>query len=440
MKHLYFLLTLTLVTAWEAQAQQEVTLHLMNNVFQASHTNPALVPKNNIHITFIPSISAGVSNSGFHYNQLAAQVQTDEDGQRVLDLSELYGNIGLSGRDYFNLNASVDILGVGFKVGKNRFSLNITEHIQGRLGYGDALLKVAAQGNTPGETLDFKKHWLKALHYREIGVGFNRKLLEEDKLVVGGRIKTLFGLSNVNTQQVDLTLKTGKEQDLYALTINSDIKAQTSGLDLLGEGETDYILNTQNFGMGLDLGATYEYNEQLSFSASLINVGFIRWKSDVTNYQSEGTFTFEGSDNDGFFTGEGLSFDVEQLVDSIADTFEVIEDSSAYTTGLPTQLYLTGHYRLAPNTIGSATLYADFIGSFRRGLTLGVRQQVGRWLQATATYSMLGRSYTNLGLGLAITTGPKGLQLFAVTDNLVGALNPGSAKMINVRTGLNLVF
>lgn len=440
MKHLYFLLALTLIAAWETQAQQEVTLHLMNNVFQAAHTNPALVPKNNIHITFIPSISAGVSNSGFHYNQLAAQIQTDEDGQRVLDLSELYGNLRLSGRDYININTSVDVLGVGFKVGKNRFSLNITEHIQGRLGYGNALLKVAAQGNAPGETLDFKKHWLKALHYREVGVGFNRKLLEEDKLVVGGRLKTLFGLSNVNTQQVDLTLETGGEQDLYALTINSDIMVQTSGLDLLGEGETDYILNTQNFGLGVDLGATYEYNEQLSFSASLINVGFIRWKSDVTNYQSKGTFTFEGSENNDFFTGEGLSFDVEQLVDSIADTFEVLEDSSTYTTGLPTQLYLTGHYRLAPKTIGSATLYADFIGSFRRGLTLGIRQQVGRWLQATATYSVLARSYTNLGLGLAITTGSKGLQLFAVSDNLMGALNPGSAKMVNVRTGLNLVF
>ncbi len=436
----YYLLLLISVLALPALAQQEHTLHLMNNIIQSSHTNPALRPKNNVHISLLSSYQVGFANSGFTYNNLTSQIETDEDGQKTLDLGKLYGNIKLSGRDYINLGASLDVLAVSFRSGKGRFSLNVTERVQARLGYSEALFEAITVGNAPGSTLEFGGHWLKGMHFREIGLGYNREILEDNKLVVGGRLKTLFGIASINTQQADFSVTTGSEADLYALTLQSDMLVQTAGLQTLEDDAATHFANTQNFGMGVDLGATYQYNEALSFSASVLDLGFIGWKSDVINYRSSGTFTFEGSEQEGSLADEGFDIDTEALTDSIANAFEVFEDSASYTTGLPTKMYLTAQYRLAPNTRASATLYTDFIGSFRRSIALGISQQVGRWLQAAVTYSMQARSYNNLGLGVTVTTGPKGLQIYAVTDNVVAAMSPGNAKTAGMRAGFNFVF
>ena len=443
MNYRYWLMSVFALLSVSAVAQQELTLHLMNNVQQASYTNPALRPRNNVHVTFtpiLPSVQVGVNNSGFTYNQVVSRVETDEDGQKILDVGKLYRSTKVGRRSYANVNASLDLLAVSFRTGEARFSFNVTERFQARMGYSDALLQTAVVGNVPGETIDLGGYWLRGLHYREIGLGYNRKMLEDGKLVAGGRLKTLFGLGNVTTRRTDYRITTGSEADLYALTLEADMLTQTSGLEAFDDDITPYMTNTKNFGIGVDLGATYQLNEELSFSGSIVNLGFIRWKSQVINRRSEGSFSFEGVDNSELLTGGGFEIDLTALTDSIADAFEITEDSAAYTTGLPTQMYLTGYYRLAPNTKASATLYTDYIGSFRRGLSLGISQQVGRWLQAAATYSMISRSFNNLGLGFTITTGPKGLQLYCVTDNIVGVLNPGSARVANIRTGISLVF
>ena len=440
MKYSYLLVSGLLLFALPAMAQQELTLHLMNNIFQSSHTNPALRPKNNVHISLLSSYQFGATNTGFNYNQLVSQIETDEDGQKTLNIGKLYENLRLNGRDYANLSGSVDLFALSFRSGKSRFSLNVTERVQARLQYTDALLRAAAVGNTPGETLNLGGYQLKGMHYREIGLGYNRKMLEGDKLVVGGRLKTLFGMANINTKQTDLSVSTAEASDLYAITIDADMLVQTAGFDALEESEVSYITNTKNWGMGVDLGATYQYNEELSFSASVIDLGFINWKNDVTTYRSNGSFVFKGIDSGNILSDGGFDIDTEQLTDSLSAAFEVLEDSSSYITGLPTKMYLTGYYRLARNTKASATLYTDYIGSIRRGLSIGISQKAGRWLQVAASYSMHARAYNNLGLGLTLTTGAQGLQLYAVTDNILAVTNPGGAKVANIRTGFNFVF
>ncbi len=436
MKYFYLIGLLALSCINVAKAQQELTLHNMNSIFQSAHTNPAIIPRHKVIVSLASSYHINAKNTGFTYNQLLAQVETDETGQRILDLGKLAGNLKLNGKDYVQTSASVDIFGLSFGVGKNRFSLNVTEHMQARLGYSKALLGLAVEGNIPGSTTSLSGYHLNGTHYREIGLGFNRKILEEDKMVVGGRIKTIFGMSNVRTIRSDVNLTTAGEDDLYAITADADILVRTSGIDMLEEGDTDYLTNMGNNGLGLDLGASYKYSNTWSFSASIINLGYINWKENVTNYTSQGEYTFTGIDNNDLFSGS-FNFDETELVDSIADIFEFEETNGKYTTSLPTQVYLSGFYQLAHKTVASATLYSDFMGGFRKGMSLGVTQTVGRWFQASASYTMHARSYNNLGLGIALGTG---FQLYAVTDNILALIQPGNARMVNMRTGFNFVF
>lgn len=434
MKYIY--LTAALLLSLNGVAQQEFTLHTLDHVFQASHTNPAFSPRHKVSVTLGSSFHVNLKNTGFTYNFLASQINTDESGQRVLDLGQLSDNLDLKGNDFVHAGASVDILAVSFKAAKNRFSLNLTEHVHARFNYNDGLLGMLVNGNEPGGITQLGGYKINGAHYRELGLGFNRSLLVDDKLVVGGRLKTLFGLANVNTVRSDVNLQTGTEAEMYEITASSDILVRTAGVDMLENGDLSYLSNTSNIGFGVDLGATYEYTRNLRFAASIINLGGIKWKEGVTTYTSNGEYTFSGIDNNDLFSGS-FTFDQTEITDSLQAVFEFEETQESYGTALPTQVYLSAFYRLASNTTASATLYSEFINGFRRGMVLGVNQRVGRWLQTSLTYAMHARSYNNLGFGLAIGTG---VQLYAVTDNLLALTNPGGAKMLNFRGGLNFVF
>lgn len=438
--YLYLLLSGLFICTVPSYAQQEFTLQLMDELQQATYVNPAIAPKHHVNVTLLSSYQLGIANTGFNYHQLAAQIQENESGGHTLNLESMLTNLKLNKKHYVHAGASIDLLAIGFKAGKNRFSLNVSEKMQGRIYYNDALLSMAVYGNTPGETILIDRYGLDAIHYREIGLGYSRKILPDDRLSVGGRLKMLMGLGNIHTERAELALTTGSEAEMYALTAQTDILIRTSGIGLL-EDATQYIGNTRNLGFGADLGATYTLDTKWSFGASLINVGFIRWKSHNANQSSQGTYTFRGIENDSLFSSSSFDVDTEQLIDSISSSLSFQESTEAYYTGVPAQLYLATYYRLARSTTASATVNASFIGSgFQRGLALGIRQDVGRWLQVSTTYSMQARSYNNLGFGLVLNTGAKGLQCYLISDNVLAAVNPGGAKIANVRTGFNLAF
>jgi len=434
MKYIYLIGFLILSVG--VRAQQEFTLHTLDHVFQSAHTNPAIVHRHAVSVTLMSSFHLHAKNTGFTYNQIVSQIETDETGQRVLNLGQLAENLNLKNKELIHAGASVDLFALSFRAAKNRFSLNVTEHFQSRLVYNDGLLDMINEGNTPGGVTRLGGYNLNGSHYREIGLGYNRKMLADDKMVIGGRIKGLIGLANVRTIRSDVNLHTGSEQDMYEITASSDILVRTAGLELAEEGDMDYLLNTNNRGLGLDLGATYQFSEDIKFSASLINLGFISWKEGITNYESNGEFTFRGIEQDNLFD-ESFTFDETEIIDSLTNIFEFEETNTQYRTSLPTQMYLSAFYQLARNTTASATLYSEFISGMRRGLVLGINQKAGRWFQTSLTYAMHARSYNNLGLGIVIGTG---LQFHVVTDNLLAVVQPGNTRMMNLRGGFNFAF
>ncbi|MFP4088912.1 MAG: DUF5723 family protein [Cyclobacteriaceae bacterium] len=407
----------------------------MHHTFQSMHTNPATDLPHKASITLASSVQLGLKNTGFTYNTLTSQIREGENG-RYLDLNELSNNLRLNGRDYMHLNASFDAFAVSFRAGKNRFSVNITEHINARFNYNSSLLDVLVSGNTPGSTLSTGGYKIRGMHYREYGLGYNRRILEEGKMIVGGRIKLLQGMANVNTVKTDVSLSTAGEQDMYAITASSDILVRTAGSKLSENISGDYLLNFGNTGLGVDLGATYKYSNNWTFSASLINLGSIKWKEDVVNYQSSGEFVFEGIDNNDLFSGN-FEVDQGQLTDSLTQIFEFTESDEAYRTALPAQMYLTAYYQLARNTQASATYHGNMFGGLQNSLALGITQRAGKWFQVGATYSMQARAYNNLGMGIIIGNG---FQLYAMSDNILAFMQPGGARTAQLRGGFNFAF
>ncbi len=439
MKYLFTLITFFIGFS-AVNAQQELTLHLMKDVFQSTHTNPAFRARTRGSVTFLSSYHSSLRNTGFTYDQLITRNIKDEGGERTLSYEDMYNNLKLKGKDHMYTGVSFDVFALSLKIGKNRFSLNATEHIQSRVGYGSGLFQLLAEGNIPGETISFNNYNVYATQYHEIGLGFNRSFME-DKLVVGTRLKLLYGLMNVTTKRFDAQFTTGSEAEMYEISTVADVEIQTAGT-AMGDDDfvNNYLLNRNNTGFGIDLGATYKFDDKLSFSASILNLGAINWKSDVRTYTTQGEYAFKGIETDNLFSDEGFNFNPEELLDSLKSTFEVEEDTiSTYKTSLPVQSYLTAYYSLGTFTTASATLYTGFMGgNSYAAMALGIQQQVGRWFNVTGTYSVQGRSFGNIGVGLGIKTG--GFQLYMVTDNALAFMIPTKSKVANVRAGFNIVF
>lgn len=75
--------------------------------------------------------------------------------------------------------------------------------------------------------------------------------------------------------------------------------------------------------MAIDLGATYKLNDEWTFSASLLDLGFISWKNTTKGTMSK-DFTFDGFSeisvkDDGTNSENKLDNQVDQLVDDLAD-------------------------------------------------------------------------------------------------------------------------
>ena len=443
MKKIIFLfLLLGLLSTHRSLAQQDLTLYNMEVIPQRMYANPAFIPtysKINIGLPGISSEYLNLSNSGFKYSDL---IKHRSDDSLYVD----YGNMlnKLAKNNYLSVSYHPDLLSFGFIVKeKNYFSFNITEKVDLRFRYPKNFMEFIWKGNGAllGQDMNFN-FGVNFSHYREYGLGYVRQV--NDKLSIGGKVKYLYGMENVWTEKSDVTITT--DPNYFALTAKSDIKINTSGV---GSGTSinnvkDYAFKKKNNGAGIDLGGVYKYNDKFSFSASVIDLGFIKWADATTNYESHNpgaSFTYKGVALNQVVSKDStnLANSFKSVGDSLSKQFKIDTVHHSYTTKLSTQIYLGGKYNITEKINAGLLFYGQvFDKVIHPGVAVSYNQKVARWLNFSISYSIFNRSYNNVGLGFAINAGP--VQLYVVSDNVLGAVFPQNAKNLNVRTGINLTF
>ncbi len=408
-------------------AQQDLTIYNMQSIPQSSYTNPAFkpIPEYKFYIGF-PALSSfylGVGNTTGLKSKNNI-IRRDDDS-----LSINFDNFvdKLKKRNFLSLQLQEEILSFGFRQKKNYFSFSLTEKFFAHFSYPKDLMLLLWKGNGQfvGKTADFKGIGLNAMHYREYAVGMSHEI--NNRLTVGARGKLLFGKLNVNSKKTEISLYT--DENTYDLTANSNILINTSIPEAMFEDSLDfdagnYIMNTKNKGLAIDLGACYKLNNKFTFSASVIDLGYIKWKSDVKNYYNDNvSFTFEGFDIGDMLKYDTIDFDdvAEELLDSLADIFEIKDKSSSYSTMLNTKIYLSGVYNLTSKDRIGALIRTEFFNrAVHTALTLSYNRQFGKILNLSGSYSMRNRNYGNLGLGFALNLGS--FQFYLISDNILGPL------------------
>lgn len=422
-------------------AQQEATLQSMRILPQAHYTNPAFTPEQNFYLG-LPGISStymSVSNSGFNYNSLIERNPITDS--LYLNLNNLQA--GLGNRNYLINSLQTDLLSMGLKVNSRlylMFSASVKAHSSLMYPKGLTGLLINGNGAYVGETVEFSPEF-EHISYLESNLGASYVI--NNKLSIGARFKFLKGLANMHTQVSDFSLTTDAQS--YALQLQGSMQLRTAGIaGFLDEKEGNKALqdyrygDIKNNGFALDLGANYRINNRLHIGLSALNLGAINWTRDTREYYFNQTnIVFEGLDVGELANG---SSGAEAFMEELQEAFTPGErELEAYRTGLPAQFYLNARYELYRNLHASGLLFAQlYNGSFLPGFSAALNKDFGRRFSSSLSYTAANRSH-NLGTGLSFNLSP--VQLYLVSDNLLStALFYKSAKALNLRIGMNLVF
>lgn len=421
-----------------SNAQQNLVLYNMETVPQRMYANPAMLPFSNVNIGLpgVSSVYFNFGNSGFRYNDL---IRRRSDDSLYVDPDNMISK--LRDNNYITSNTNVDLLSFSFRVKKNFFTFNATEKGMFRFRYPKDFMSLLWKGNAAhiGEELNLN-FGLEMMHYREYGLGYAREV--NDKLTVGGKFKYLYGMENIQTERTDVTFTT--DPTYYALTASSDIRINTAGIvtDSTTENE-NYFFGRKNSGFGVDIGGVYKINDKISVNASAVDIGFINWKSHVTNYVSRdpnASFTYEGIKL-GDFVNDSATVEgaFDSTIDSLSAEFAIDSLNESYKTWLAPQFYIGGNYHINEFQNAGLLFYGTrFDKKFFPGVSLSYNLRVKRWLGASIAYSAYNRSFTNVGAGISLNAGP--VQFYFVSDNILGAIFPQSTKNIHFQALLNLTF
>lgn len=419
-------------------SQEDFLLYSFDNLPQGHYINPAFKPDAKGFIS-MPGMNTylGASHSGFKLKDLV-EIRSD-------DSLELRPDIAISKMadlNYVKVMMANEIMGLGFTVKNSFISFSISNRTNFRFMYPRDLFRLAFEGNGStllGERASMDGMGVDMLSYLEFAVGFSREF--NDKLRLGGRLKYIQGMGAVYTKQSQLGLHT--DETTFDLTLDGQLSVNTSNTAIMldtnfGGLEKKDFTSMSNNGIGIDLGGTFQLKDKIKLSASVLDLGFIKWNSNVSNYASDSvSFTFKGVDIKEFLSD---SSDVLQAIeDSLSGLFTYSTNDESFSTPLFTRIYIGGEYQLTEKIGVGVNWYSEFVHKRYRGaLTLSGSAQVTKWFRAGLNYTYYSRDYFNIGLGFAINGGP--LQFYALSDNVLGLIVPQANKNWHVRFGINFLL
>lgn len=441
-KNIFLVAFIGLLISWSINlnAQYDLGIYNMRLVPQTNLSNPAFIPDYQYHFGFpgLSSIHAGFGTSGARYNQIFEITSDDSLGLNSSGFLD-----ALKDGNNINFRSTQQWLNGGMKWQDFYFSVSISDIVDVNSYYSKNLVSLALLGNGEhiGETVNLDPVALKALHYREYALGaaydFN------DQWNFGVKAKLLFGKSAVNTEKMDFGITTSK--DYYYIDVKSNFLVNTSiTANKKDSGDvswSEYEFYGSNFGLGFDLGATFKLDDTWSFSASVLDLGYIQYDRYLKTYSSEAEFTYKGIGVNQF---DGLNdYQQEQkwieIKDSLIDLLDVNEETSKFIVPLTAKVYLGANYKLSDKeTIGALARIEIFKGKIRPSFTASYYRQIDEHFGVTANYSIINRSYFNLGLGAVVNFEP--IQFYVVTDNIVGLIAPDMVRYANFHVGINFIF
>ena len=299
-----------------AHAQFLRTSYFMENSHYRMQLNPALAPSQGyVNIPVVGSLNATVSSTSLGYRDIMDVIENDGN---FYTNPEFLGR--LDNKNHLNLNINTDILSAGWFCGRNFWSFNVgvrtdlgVKLTKSMFTFLNEMDQIEDQWRNSAYDISGQEIYLNA--YTEVGVGYARQINE--RLSVGGRVKFLLGVGNLDLKFNNVSLnanlpsdaRISELQNISSLTpaevgqlqreingyhadlaLDARLESSFKGLNLVEspEGDIDDIdfeasdLGFAGYGFGIDLGASYRLLDNLTVSAAVLDLGFISWSKGST--------------------------------------------------------------------------------------------------------------------------------------------------------------
>ena len=428
-RRILFLVAL-LFGGFYAEAQQSGQVGVFDFLPQSVYANPALRPAARINIG-IPALSQLHFNHGNNWFVPSKYLENDAGGNIRLDVDKILSNMD----DYAFLGQSVgiELVHVGFKFGKHYVHARAAERIQIGIDIPKDIFNLAAYGNVGSHafkdnTADFSGLAVNGIHYREYVIGYNYQLNE--KWTFGLAAKYLYGMESIDTESSNLKLRT--DPLTYELHTSGGFKVNTAGIvEKDGKGIHDdmntYLLKLKNNGFGGDFGATYRPLKRLQVEFSANDIGFIKWRNNVTNYgTNDASFAYGGIDLTDFVFLQGSDFNdafddhIDSLLSDLENVYGFDATENEFTTSINGYFRYAAAYDLLQIKKCEGKAWLSMYHGIGKSqvpfsFSLGYNQKLWKVLQADVHYTKSTKFAGSMGFGLSVNAGP--FQIYCLAEN-----------------------
>jgi len=449
-------------------AQMSGQIGQFDLVPQRIYANPAFQPKAKLNIA-IPALGNVYLQHGNNWINPSEFV---EGNSSALSPEAILASIGDEATT--TQTVGVELIHFGYRFGKNYIHFRAAERFNSRVSLPVDLFRLAVFGNVgsyqfENSTADFSDLGLDAMHFREYAIGFNRQFTNQ--LTVGITAKYLYGMEVIQTANSSLQLRT--DPNTYALTSLGQLDVNTSGVGGLVSGDDidihEYLLGKNNSGFALDFGGTYRPIERLELQLSAHDIGFIRWRDDIANYETnDATFLYDGVDLTQFLFQEDIDFgeefgnEADSLLDDLESTYGYQKTNGDFTTNLNGYIRYGAAYTLLNTSKFRGVGWANAthaIGASTVGFQVSAGYNQTIWNTIQAGVHMTKTKDLPFTFGGGFSLNGSFFQLYAMVENfsvapltevtITNEDNPGdsttlflpaSASDLRLHVGINLTF
>ncbi|PKA83457.1 hypothetical protein ATE92_1612 [Ulvibacter sp. MAR_2010_11] len=463
-------LLLTILALWGSTtiAQNKQLIYGVEEIPQALLLNPGSKVPQKMHfgVPFLSQLHLNIGSSGVSAYDIFGQSNVDINTRIRNKIFEMKNT------DFFTATQQLELINFGWRA-KNEiyFSGGLYQEFDFIFYFPRDLAILAWEGNRDYLDYEFDLGELNTTGDLMTVYHFGANKQITKKLTVGLRAKlysSMFSYRSTNNSGTFVTRLGDGTVNIYEHTVqNANVTVETSGYASLRELDgasqvTSEILGRAffggNLGIGVDLGATYDINNNWTVSGSLLDLGAVFHSKDVETYQATGTYTLNGIELifPPLSDGESTFPYYDNLEDEIEREIPIDTLHNGYTQMRPLKVNggLTYKFGKAVGRGGDCdcrnggggvdrnqSVGLQVYSIFRPKLpqtagTLFYYRRLTEFVSAKATYTVDPYSYSNVGLGVTADIGK--FNFYVAADNLLRYGNLAKAKSVSLQLGLNI--